>query len=148
MWSPSDPETFNLTVWKIARQIPPGRVSTYGQIASMIPPPEGVLPPDYDRLGARWVGQAMNATPEGKDIPWQRVINSRGMISLPEGSPAASEQRALLEAEGVAFDEKERVDFEAVGWDGPDENWLRDNALLPPKSLKKNPGSAAQPRLF
>jgi methylated-DNA-protein-cysteine methyltransferase related protein len=147
MWHPPDPERFNPLVWEIVKQIPPGKVSTYGQIAAMMPPPEGVLPPDYDRLGARWVGQAMNATPPDQGIPWQRVINSRGMISLPEGTPSAQRQRHLLEAEGVGFDEKGRVDFDIVGWDGPDEGWLRERGLYPAPSLKKSSGGG-QMRLF
>jgi methylated-DNA-protein-cysteine methyltransferase-like protein len=143
-----DPQAFNQIVWKIARQIPEGQVSTYGQIASMIPPPEGVSPPEYQRWGAQWVGRAMNATPPGEGIPWQRVINSKGMISLPVGSPGAEEQRALLEMEGVVFDEKERVDFEQFAWDGPDETWLKENRLWPPKPLRKNPGGNRQLSLF
>lgn len=146
MRNPPDPKSFNQLVWEIVKQIPEGIVSTYGQIASMIPPPEGVLPPTYDRFSPQWVGGAMNATPSGQGIPWQRVINSQGKISLPEGSPSAVEQRAKLEAEGVRFDEKDRVDFEEVGWDGPDEAFLREHGLYPPKPLKKKPGT--QPRLF
>ena len=136
MYQPPDPATFNMRVWEIARQIPESRVSTYGQIASMIPPPEGVEPMQYKRLGARWVGNAMRTSPD--DVPWQRVINSKGTISLPKGSSAADEQRALLEMEGVAFDEQGRVNFEVAGWDGPRESWLRERGLLSPCSLKKS----------
>ena len=93
MWQPPDPTTFNALVWKIVRQIPPGRVSSYGQIASMLPLPEDVTPDQYRRLGARWVGQAMRVTPAGEGIPWQRVISSQGKISLPAGSAGADEQR-------------------------------------------------------
>ncbi len=133
MWNPPDPERYFWLVWLIVRQIPAGQVSTYGQIAAMIPPPEGVLPPDYDRLGARWVGTAMNNTPPGEGIPWQRVINSQGKISP---RPGAERQRTLLEAEGVVFDDKDRVDFVAVGWNGPDEAWLQQNGLHPPRPLR------------
>lgn len=136
MWNPPDPTTFNNLVWEIARQIPEGQVSTYGQIASMIPPPEEVDPDRYRRLGARWVGTAMNACPA--DVPWQRVINSKGMISLPKGSASADSQKALLEMEGVEFNEHERVDFEQYAWDGPPDDWLTQRDLLPPRSLKKN----------
>jgi len=119
------------------KQIPEGRVSSYGQIASMIPPPSGVDPEQYVRLGARWVGTAMNMTPGGQSIPWQRVINSQGEISLPKGSSNAEEQRALLEMEGVTFDERGRVDFNQVGWEGPDEGWLTANGFFAPRPLKK-----------
>lgn len=150
MWNPPDSEAFFAVVWTIVQQIPEGRVSTYGQIAAMIPPPDGVEPPAYARLGSRWVGMAMNATPPGKGIPWQRVINSRGTISLPPESPAAQEQRALLQAEGVVFGEKDAVDFEEFGWEGPAAEWLREHGLYPPPSLRKRnkKSSESQPRLF
>ena len=151
MYSPPDPKSFNEIVWNIVRQIPSGRVSTYGQIASMIPPPEGVDPPTYDRLAPRWVGNAMNAVSgsEGTGVPWQRVINSKGAISLPEGSRAAIEQRARLEQEGVAFNEAGRVDFNIVGWEGPGDAWLKEHQLLPPRPLGKPPGKKpSQPNLL
>lgn len=148
---PPDPDTFYPIVWNIVRQIPSGVVSTYGQIASMIPPPASVDPVDYERLGPRWVGKAMNAV-SGRDdptVPWQRVINSQGGISLPEGSKAALEQRARLEHEGLSFDQRGRVDLNIAGWDGPDEDWLRQNGLHPPRPLKKPPADKAQqPPLF
>jgi len=135
MWNPPNPATFNALVWEIARQVPEGRVSTYGQIASMIPPPEGVEPDRYRRLGARWVGAAMRGSPD--DVPWQRVINSQGQISLPKGSATADIQRNLLEMEGITFGEGERVDFEICGLDGPPAEWLQARGLFPPRSLKK-----------
>ncbi len=137
MYDPPDPSSFNALVWEIVRQIPPGCVSTYGQIASMIPPPEAVDPLRYRRVGARWVGSAMRLAPSGHPIPWHRVINSQGKISLPRGSAAAEEQRARLEMEGLVFDEQGRVDLNLVAWDGPEETWLRAHNLLPPSSLKK-----------
>src|SRR5262245_14307949 len=117
MFNPPEPDEYNRMVWKIVQQIPEGQVSTYGQIASMIPPPAGVDPEQYRRLSARWVGTAMNRTPSGLGVPWQRVINSQGAISLPGGSASADQQRGLLEREGVSFDSNGRVDFDAVGWD-------------------------------
>ena len=149
MYSPPDPKSYNALVWEIVKQIPEGIVSTYGQIASMIPPPEDVEPDQYTRLSPRWVGTAMNATPSGEGIPWQRVINSQGKISLPKGSSSADQQRGLLEMEGVEFDSQGRVDFDVVGWEGPSEDWLITHDLLPPRPLKKRPGPpATQPSLF
>jgi methylated-DNA-protein-cysteine methyltransferase-like protein len=138
---PPDPERFYPIVWNIVRQIPPGSVSTYGQIASMMPPPAGVDPSDFERLGPRWVGKAMNAvsSQDSPDVPWQRVVNGQGVISLPEGSRAALEQRTRLEREGIAFDKNGRIDLKSVGWDGPSEDWLRDNHLYTPRPLKKPP---------
>ena len=117
----------------------------------MIPPPQGVDPPTYDRLAPRWVGNAMNAVSgsESTATPWQRVINSKGTISLPEGSRAAIEQRARLEQEGVAFNEAGRVDFNIVGWEGPGDAWLEEHQLLPPRPLGKRPGKKpSQPTLL
>ena len=136
---PPDPATFYPIVWNVVRQIPSGVVSTYGQIASMLPPPAGVDAVDFERLGPRWVGKAMNAVSSKDDpaIPWQRVVNGQGGISLPAGSGAALEQRARLEREGLAFDKNGRLNLNLVGWDGPDSSWLRDNGLRMPRSLKK-----------
>lgn len=149
MYNPPDPTGYNRIVWEIVRQIPAGRVSTYGQIASMIPPPAGVDPDQYRRLGARWVGSAMRLTPAGEGIPWQRVINSAGTISLPRGSAGAEEQRALLEMEGVSFTEGGRVDFRQFGWGGPDADWLTAHALFPPRPLASSEDEqSSQPSLF
>ncbi|HEX2907839.1 MAG TPA: MGMT family protein [Phototrophicaceae bacterium] len=149
MNTPPDPKAYSETVWKIVRQIPARIVSTYGQIASMIPPPNSVDPADYARLGPVWVGKAMNAVSaaDTPGVPWQRVINSQGGISLPEGSRSALEQRARLEREGVTFDKNGRVNLNQYGWDGPEANWLREHDLLTPRPLKK-PDKPQQPTLF
>jgi methylated-DNA-protein-cysteine methyltransferase-like protein len=65
------------------------------------------------------VGYAMASTPSGSDVPWHRVINSRGTISLSPESDGHQLQRAMLESEGVVFDERGRVDLERFGWTGP-----------------------------
>ncbi|HQA67220.1 MAG TPA: MGMT family protein [Aggregatilineales bacterium] len=150
MYQPPDPAPFNETVWEIVRQIPEGIVSTYGQIASMIPAPPGVPPDQYERLRARWVGNAMRQVPAGSDVPWHRVINSQGTISIPRGSASADVQRARLEMEGVEFDDAGRVDFDRFGWDGPSADWLAAHGLLPPRSLKSRPphDDATQLNLF
>ena len=131
MFVPPNAADFFETVWDIARQIPPGKVSSYGQIASMIPP----VAPNHRRLAARWVGTAMRKTPRGAGLPWHRVINSGGGISFPAGSAKAHEQRVRLEAEGVAFDERGRVNLMRFGWDGPPAHYLEARDLLPPRRL-------------
>lgn len=135
MWNPPDSSFFE-TVWLIVRQVPAGQVSTYGQIASMIPPSPQSTPDEHQRLSPRWVGTAMRKTPKGEGIPWQRVINSQGKISLPEAEGGAR-QRQLLEAEGITFSEKGRVDLREYGWDGPDDAWLDTHNLLPPNVFSK-----------
>ena len=94
-------------IYALVRQIPPGRVTTYGRIAS--------------RIGctARTVGFAMAALPAGQEVPWQRVINSRGEVSPRRTSDGDLIQRLVLEAEGVAFDVRGRIDLDRYGWEPP-----------------------------
>jgi methylated-DNA-protein-cysteine methyltransferase-like protein len=115
--SPPDPLQFKQAVWELVRQIPTGQVATYGQIASLIPAPTGMDPKDYLAFGARWVGGAMAACPA--DVPWQRVINSQGKISLPPGA-GFEHQKTLLDQEGIQFDERGRIDLARFRWAGPD----------------------------
>ncbi len=124
---PTARDGFYQTVWKIVRQIPPGKVSSYGQIGGYIPTPQDVLPDDYLANRARWVGFAMAASPD--DVPWQRVVNAQGRISSRQG---AEEQRKLLESEGVVFDARERIDLARFGWQGPSIDWLHENGLNAP----------------
>ena len=114
--SPPDRQVYYALVWEIVRQIPSGKVSSYGQIAALIPPPKGMSAKDYSAWGARWVGGAMAACPEG--VPWQRVINAQGKISLRRGDGGLL-QRSLLEEEGVTFNEREQVNLSRFGWTGP-----------------------------
>lgn len=121
MWNPPDPDAFYAEVYDVVRQIPEGRVSTYGWVASLIPPPEGSDPEQYRRLGARWVGTALRSLGD-PSVPWHRVINGQGKISLPVGSSSAQTQRRRLQAEGVAFGADDRVDLSQFGWPATDES--------------------------
>jgi len=112
---PAQRTAFFKAVWTLVRQVPAGKVSTYGQIGGLIPLPAEVAETDYKAFRARWVGQAMAECPA--DVPWQRVINSEGKISP---RPGAELQRQLLEGEGVVFDVRGRVDLNSFGWSGPD----------------------------
>ena len=90
-----------------ASRIPSGRVATYGAVAA-----EAGLPGR-----ARQVGYAMAALPDEHDVPWHRVINAQGEVSKRRGGSTFEKiQRTLLEAEGVVFDHRGRVDLEAFGW--------------------------------
>lgn len=120
-----NPQQFYEQVWQLARQIPCGRVATYGQLAQLIPCPDGIAPDEYDASGARWVGTAMAACPA--DVPWQRVINSQGKISQRPGS---EKQRQLLENEGILF-VKDKIDLKAYQWRGPgEEAWPQQGRLF------------------
>jgi methylated-DNA-protein-cysteine methyltransferase-like protein len=114
--SPPNQGAYYTQVWDLVRQIPYGKVATYGQIALILPPPPGVEFETYKAFGPRWVGGAMAACPD--DVPWQRVINSKGEISQ---RPGAEKQKELLLQEGVVFNEKGRIDLKKYGWRGPGE---------------------------
>ena len=93
-------------VYRVVRRIPAGRVSTYGQIAELAGMPRA----------ARQVGYALNALQGDEDVPWHRVINARGEISARGEREYADLQRSLLEAEGVDFDRRGRIDLATYGW--------------------------------
>lgn len=93
--------------YEIVRHVPSGRVTTYGTVARAAGMPGR----------ARQVGYALSALPDEHDVPWHRVINAHGEVSPRRGGSAyARIQRGLLEAEGVGFDERGRVDLERFGW--------------------------------
>ena len=100
-------------VYRVVRQIPRGKVASYGQIAALLGHPQA----------ARTVGWALNALRDGEidDVPWQRVINSQGRISISRIDLGADLQHALLEQEGIVFDERDRVDMKRFGWEGVDD---------------------------
>ena len=95
---------YNERVYEIVRQIPKGRVMTYGQIADILG--EGYTP--------RTVGFVMHASPDG--VPWQRVINAQGACSTGRVVLPPDLQQRMLEAEGVRFDAKDRCDLERYRW--------------------------------
>lgn len=103
--SDDSPLSLYQRIYAIVRQIPPGKVATYGQIARIV---GGCTP--------RMVGYAMSATPTGSEIPWQRVINAQGKVSPHGGGFGTEMQRALLLEEGITFDSQGRVDFDRFGW--------------------------------
>jgi methylated-DNA-protein-cysteine methyltransferase-like protein len=93
-------------IYQTIQQVPYGKVATYGQIAKLA----GF--PGY----ARQVGYALYATPHDLEVPWHRVINAKGEISLKPTGPYDQIQRQMLEAEGVQFDEKGRVALKIYQW--------------------------------
>jgi methylated-DNA-protein-cysteine methyltransferase-like protein len=101
-------------VYYVVRRIPAGKVTSYGRIAQMLSAPRA----------ARAVGYALNALgdkrgdPAYADIPWQRVINSQGRISLVSRATSAARQAELLRAEGVPVSDDYQVDLTKYLWDG------------------------------
>jgi len=97
-------------IYKVVRRIPKGRVATYGQIAALA------------GLGghARQVGYALSALSDEdtghRGVPWHRVINARGEISLREEPGGDLVQRRALESEGVRFGTSGRVSLERYRW--------------------------------
>ncbi|MBN1976558.1 MAG: MGMT family protein [Anaerolineae bacterium] len=100
-------------VHHLVRQVPPGKVTSYGAVARMLEHPHA----------ARTVGWALHSLPSAREgderggVPWWRVLNSKGCISLA-GEHGAGLQRELLEAEGVEVSERGCVDLMRFGWEG------------------------------
>ena len=98
---------FNDSVYEVVRQIPPGRVATYGQIARMVGRPRN----------ARFVGYALHVNPEPGIIPCHRVVFKDGALAPAFAFGGPDEQRRLLEAEGVTFLANGHVDMRRYAWE-------------------------------
>lgn len=98
-------ENFTKKVVSIIKSIPEGKVVTYGQVAFMAGRPNG----------ARQISWILNSMSEKESLPWHRVINGSGKISLPEGY-GFEEQMYRLKNEGVAFDSNNRIDLKRFLW--------------------------------
>lgn len=98
----------NERIWQVVLAIPAGRVCPYGEVARLAGLPGA----------ARRVGAALKGLPSDTALPWHRVINAQGRISLPKGSPSHALQRERLETEGVEFRLNGAVDLKRFGWRG------------------------------
>lgn len=105
---PESPDSLYTRIYAQVRKIPAGRVSTYGRIAKLAKAP-----------GPRVVGYAMAALRPGSTVPWQRVVNHKGELSCRRVGDGQLRQRRLLEAEGVHFSLRGRIDLKTYGWPGP-----------------------------
>ncbi len=94
-------------------RIPEGCVSTYGRIAELAGVPRG----------ARQVGRVMKMLPANSEVPWHRVLNARGELTLLADSASGLRQRARLRAEGVIVD-KGRVDMRRYNWQVSLDEWM------------------------
>ncbi|HOI63117.1 MAG TPA: MGMT family protein [Mesotoga sp.] len=94
-------------IYETVKMIPSGKVATYGQIARIVGSCTAIM-----------VGYAMAGVSD-PEVPWQRVINSKGKISIRDHA-GYSLQKAILEREGIEFDESDTVDLSVYGWRGPE----------------------------
>lgn len=94
-------QPFTKNVIDIIGAIPPGRVMSYGQVATAA----------GNRRAARQVVRVLHTMSQKYNLPWHRVINAKGEISF-----TAKDQRFLLEAEGVVFNLNGKVDFATYRW--------------------------------
>jgi methylated-DNA-protein-cysteine methyltransferase-like protein len=99
-----DERGLHARIHSVVERIPRGRVATYGQIARL-----AGLPGQ-----ARLIGYAMHALPTGSKVPWQRVVNAKGEISIPGEN--GTWQRRLLEREGIRFDARGRIPLATYQW--------------------------------
>ncbi len=96
----------NQRIRQVVLAIPAGQVATYGTIA------------EKAGLGraARRVGHALHKLPADTRIPWHRVVNAQGHLSLPKNSDAHATQRERLKLEGIEFSVNDKIDLRRYGW--------------------------------
>ena len=95
-------------IYAMVDQISEGYVATYGQIAELV------------GCGARQVGYALAALPDEIEVPWHRVINGQGCISMRSRDEGHEDQRILLMSEGVDFNDSGKINLEIFRWSGPE----------------------------
>lgn len=91
-------------IYSLVRQVPYGRVTTYGKIGRQVD------------CNARTVGFALAALPENSDVPWQRIINAQGKVSLRSDREGNLLQQILLEKEGIYFQRSGKIDLDKFLW--------------------------------
>jgi methylated-DNA-protein-cysteine methyltransferase-like protein len=115
--------SFYEQVYDVVRRIPQGQVTSYGRIAQMLGKPHA----------ARAVGYALSALKdrrpgEGEAVPWQRVVNHVGRISIQNRENSARRQAELLRAEGVAVSDDLQIDLRRYLWEGL--HWVEIDDIL------------------
>jgi methylated-DNA-protein-cysteine methyltransferase-like protein len=100
---------FSEQVYTLVRQVPRGRVVSYGAVAALLGKPRA----------ARAVGQALRALPDENDVPWWRVVNQAGGVSSRPVVNAKPLQEALLRRERIRFNAAGLIDWKKYGWEGP-----------------------------
>lgn len=102
-----DKSNFFEKVYAIVRQIPAGRITSYGAIAKCIGSPQS----------ARMVGWAMNASHNRRDVPAHRVVNRKGLLTGKHHFEGTNLMQQLLENEGIVVIENQIQNFEEIFWD-------------------------------
>ncbi len=108
--------SFFKQVYEVVKQIPRGKVATYGQIAKMLGAPRR----------SQIVGYALHDNPDSRTIPCHRVVNRFGMVCTGFAFGGAEEQRKRLEAEGVVFEKDGTIDLKKYQWNPEVEGGLTD----------------------
>ena len=110
-----EPSPYFERIYQTVRQIPCGKVATYGQIARLV-----------GGCSAQMIGFALAALPQNSDVPWQRVVNRFGLISPHGFGYGTFKQHELLAEEGVEFSPDDHIDLEKFGWSlGKQPNRIR-----------------------
>jgi methylated-DNA-protein-cysteine methyltransferase-like protein len=143
------PATFSERVRAAVRAIPHGHVASYGGVAAVVGQPRA----------ARAVGRALCTLDDDVEVPWWRVINRNGEISIKCSMHGPALQRAALEAEGVEFDALGRVDWIRFGWDGSgvppgvrdddaqdDDEWARSRATMRARTSRRKRATRSRSR--
>lgn len=99
-------QSFSEQVYQVVRQIPKGKVVTYGEIATQLGKPEA----------ARAVGNALHHNPDSENIPCHRVVNQEGRIAPNFGGGGWREQKKKLKLEGVKFKDERHIDLKKHKW--------------------------------
>jgi methylated-DNA-protein-cysteine methyltransferase-like protein len=100
--------TFSGEVIAIIKNIPRGKVATYGQIAGLA----------GNRFASRQVVWVLNSSSKSENLPWHRVVNGSGKISLKPGH-GYEVQKALLQEEGIVFGKDDRIDLKVYLYPSP-----------------------------
>lgn len=103
----SNTDNFFERVYEVARQVPYGRVTSYGAIAKAI----GAT------RSARVVGYAMNASHTMEDVPAHRVVNRKGLLTGKHHFDGTNLMQQLLESEGVKVVDNQIIDFDKIFWE-------------------------------
>ena len=106
---------FTAEVIKLIKSIPKGKVATYGQIACLAG--AGFYP------SVRRVVWILHSCSEKERLPWHRVVNSKGTISL-KPRKGYEKQKVLLQKEGIVFDDRDRIDLERYLWEPDGKNFI------------------------